>query len=289
MKIALHDSEFNTKYPNLALMKISAYHKECGDQVEWFGPLFSKPDKIYSSKVFTFTPEDSYIPKETEKGGTGYGDMKTVLPDYVEHICPDYDLYSQNYSMGFLTRGCIRNCEGCFVPGKEGSIRPNADIDEFARHKDVVLMDNNVLACDHGIDQIKKIIQEGLKVDFNQGLDARLIDDGVAKILSKVKWLEPLRLACDSVHMIKHIQKAVQLLRWHNTTPVRFFCYVLVRDIEDALERVKFLKGMNIDPFCQPYMDKEGTPPTKEQESFARYVNVKSNFKTCTWEDYKWK
>lgn len=290
MKIALHDSESN-KYQNLVLMKLSAHHKSKGDSVEWFNPLFSKPDKIYSSKVFTFTPEYKYFPKDTDivKGGTGYNDNKTVLPFEIEHICPDYDLYGVKKSMGFLTRGCIRKCEGCFVPEKEGQIKANADIEEFTRHKEVILMDNNVLASDHGIHQIEKIIKLGLKVDFNQGLDARLIDDSVARLLSQVKWAEPIRLACDSMAMVGPIRKAVELLRWHNTTPTRFSCYVLVRDIKSALERVKFLKGIHVDPFVQSYRDKEGTPPTKEQDHFERYCNFKSNFKSCTWEDYKWK
>lgn len=288
MKVCLHDSE-KKDYPNLALMKLSAHHKQNGDSVEWFHPLFSKPDLVYSSKVFTFTPASGYLPDHTKKGGTGYDEGSTVLPDDIEHICPDYDLYGQKQSMGFLTRGCIRKCEGCFVPGKEGMIRANADLDEFVRHNEVILMDNNILACDHGIHQIEKIIKLGLKVDFNQGLDARLIDDSVARLLSKVKWLEPLRLACDSLAMMEPIRKAVELLRWHNTTPTRYSCYVLVKDIESALERVRFLKGMHVDPFVQSYRDKEGTPPTKEQDHFERWANFKSNFKSCAWEDYKWK
>lgn len=289
MKICLHDSEFGTNYPNLALMKLSSFHKEKGDDVGWFDPLFSKPDIVYSSKVFTFTDENSYLPVGTIKGGTGYDDMTTVLPDHIEHICPDYELYNTSFSLGFITRGCIRKCEGCFVPEKEGGIRSHADIDEFVRHREVVLMDNNILACDHGIDQIKKMINLGLKVDFNQGLDARLIDEPIAKLLSQLKWREPLRLACDHKSQIESVRKAVELLRWHNTKPTRFFCYVLVKDIPDALERVRFLKGMNVDPYCQPYRDKAGTPPTEEQKHFSRWCNFKSNFNKCTWEDYKWK
>ena len=284
MKIALHDHEKNG-YPNLALMKLSAWHKNQNDSVEWFDPLLGTYDKIYSSKIFTWTKTDTYLPKGTEIGGTGF-DLTKKLPEEIEHTCPDYSIYDCGKSYGFLTRGCIRNCKWCFVPKKEGQIKKHADIKEFARHKEIILMDNNVLAHEHGIHQIEKIIKLGLKVDFNQGLDARLIDDSIAKLLSKVKWLAPIRLACDTVDMIEPIRTAVELLRWHNTTPTRFFCYTLVQGIEDALERVKFLKGINVDPFCQPYRDKKGTVASDIQKRFSRWVNHKAIFKSVPWSEY---
>ncbi len=285
MRIALHDSECGSKYPNLALMKISAWHKSQGDSVEWFNQ-FSEYDKVYSSKVFTWTNESPYLPKGTCKGGTGYG-LTYCLSNEIEHICPDYSLYNCQQSYGFLTRGCPRKCKWCFVPEKEGSVVAHADITEFAIHNEVILMDNNVLAHPHGINQIEKIIDLGLKVDFNQGLDARLIDDSVAKLLSKVKWLKPLRLACDSIKMINHVHKAVELLRWNNCTPRRYFCYVLIDDIDDALERIRFLKGIDVDAFAQPYRDRNGSEPTKKQRQLARWVNHKAEFKSRTWDSYR--
>lgn len=285
VRVMLHDSD-QTDFPNLALMKLSAWHKAKGDDVEWFEPIFWNCEKVYSSKVFTYTPDDSYLPEETEKGGIGYG-ITNGLPEEIEHICPDYDLYGLDHSLGFLTRGCIRNCEWCFVPEKEGKIKAHADIEEFTRHKNVVLMDNNVLAHDHGIDQLDKISKLGLKVDFNQGLDARLIDDQVARRLSKIKWLAPIRLACDHKGQMESVRKAVENLRWHNTTPRRYFCYVLVKDVEDAVERVKFLKGLDVDAYAQPYIDKAGTPPTDDQKHFARWVDMKAEYKSRTWEDYR--
>ncbi|MBF0446530.1 MAG: radical SAM protein, partial [Magnetococcales bacterium] len=103
----------------------------------------------------------------------------------------------------------------------------------------------------------------------------------------KLKWLEPVRLACDHKGQIESVRKAVELLRWHNTTPARYFCYVLVKDVDNALERVRFLKSMYVDPFAQPYIDQDGTPPTKAQRDFCRWVNHKGEFKSRTWEDYK--
>lgn len=284
MKIALHDHE-NNGYPNVALMKLSAWHKLQGDHVSWFSQ-FDLYDRVYSSKVFTWTKVDPYIPKDTVIGGTGH-DITTTLPDEIESMMPDYSLYDCDKSYGFLTRGCIRSCPWCFVPKKEGKIRAHQDIDEFLQHKEVVLMDNNVLAHKHGIEQIEKMAGMDLKVDFNQGLDARLIDNAMAKLLAKLKWKPSIRLACDSLEMLGPVRRAVELLRWHNATPSRYFCYVLVKDIQDAMERIKFLKGIYIDPFCQPYRDKKGTPPTDIQRKFARWVNHKAIFNTTTWEEYK--
>lgn len=282
MKIGLHDAD-DTCFPNLALLKLSAFHRERGDDVEQYAPGGCY-EWVYSSKVFSFTPASTELPAQTVRGGVGYGDL-TCLPDTIEHMCPDYT--GMDYSLGFLTRGCPRRCQWCFVPSKEGAVRAHADIEEFARHRNVVLMDNNVLAHPHGIDQIEKMATMDLRVDFNQGLDARLIDDGIARRLSKLKWLHPVRLACDRATQMPFVGKAVQLLRWHNATPRRYFCYVLVQRVEDALERVRFLKGMNVDPFAQPYIDKDGTPPTREQRIFARWVNHKAEYNSRTWEEYR--
>jgi hypothetical protein len=214
--------------------------------------------------------------------------MQSRLPDKVERICPDYSLYALDYSLGFLTRGCIRKCPWCIVPQKEGDVCPASDIQDFAEHRNVVLMDNNVLSHEHGIRQIEKIARLGLRVDFNQGLDARLIDDTMARLLAKVQWLEPIRLACDRQEMVPHVQKAVRLLRWHNATPRRYTVYVLVKDIPDALERVQFLKGLNVSPFAQPYRDfTANAEPTKEQKNFARWCNHKAIYNSTTWEDYR--
>lgn len=247
--IALHDSE-GWKYPNLALMKLSAHYKRIGIGAERFSALsIDQYDDILSSKVFTWTEEDPYLPKSAVRAGSGYKDNRQ-LTDIQEHECPDYSLYGIDYSMGFLTRGCNRSCDWCIVPDKEGPITEHADIDEFIKHKNVVLLDNNVLAHPHGISQIEKMAKMGVKVDFNQGLDARLIDDGVARRLAALKWLKPIRLACDHKGQIKSIRKAVELLRWHNAKPSKFSCYVLVKDIDDALERIRFLKGIHVDPFA---------------------------------------
>jgi hypothetical protein len=172
---------------------------------------------------------------------------------------------------------------------KEGDIRPAAKVSDILlpEHKSIVLMDNNVLACDHGIHQIEELTKLPVKVDFNQGLDARFIDDSVAKLLSQIKWLSPLRMSCDSISMMEPIRKAVEALRWFNTTPRQYFCYVLCQDPIEALEIVRFLKGIYVDPFLQPYIPLDGNLPDKEQRRLARWVNTKMLFKGQLWEDYQ--
>lgn len=288
MKIGLHDAD-KTNFPNLALMKISAWHKAQGHEVGWYNALFGA-DKVYSSKVFTFSSHDEYLPDSTTLGGVGY-DLTEKLPEEIEHISPDYSLYNSHYSQGFTTRGCTSNsaiCKECVVPWNEGNIKPHAKITEFLAHDKCVLMDNNILAHQHGIEQLEYCAEKGIKIDINQGVDAALIDDGIAKLFSKIKWLEPVRLACDRADRIDVVREAITRLRWRDVRPERYSCYILIRDdIQDAMARLRFLKGMAVDPFAQPYLDRKNTPPTQEQKDLARWVNHKATFKSVWWENYK--
>lgn len=134
---------------------------------------------------------------EVVKGGTGY-DHTTKLPNEIDRLQPDYSLYGiKGVSYGFLTRGCNRKCAWCIVPKKEGAISPYMDIDEIANgNNKIILMDNNILASDYGVSQIEKIAERLYAIDFNQGIDARLINDDIARLLSRCKWLRYIRVAC---------------------------------------------------------------------------------------------
>jgi len=291
--IGIHDFD-NTGYPNLALMKLSHYYKSSGYKVEWVQDG-GEYERVFGSKVFTYSPDHlldengviDFRAKQVTYGGSGV-DLAVTLDDEIEHTCPDYDIYDGiDRSYGFVTRGCFRSCPWCIVRKKEGTIKPHATVDEFLRHDKLVLMDNNILGHSHGIRQIEVVASRGVKVDFNQGLDARLIDHSVAKVLAKVKFIKKVRLACDRAEDIDHIRKAVELLRWYNVTPRNYFVYVLVQDVDEALERVRFLKGMNLEPFAQPYRDYDGNEPTQLQKDFARWVNHPAVFKSTTWETYE--
>lgn len=295
-KIGLYDFDFHiskawkrTRYPNLALMKLSQYYKSSGYYVEWLEEN-GEYDRMFGSMVFSWNEPSfafKFRAKQVTVGGSGI-DLHFDLPEEVEHTCPDYNLYDgMDYSVGFVTRGCFRNCEWCIVRDKEGTTKPHATVDEFLRHDKLHLLDNNILSHSHGIRQIEVIASRGVKVDFKQGLDARLIDNSIARILGKVKFIKKLRIACDKPEDMEPVRKAVELLRWNNVTPRTYFCYVLVKDVDEALERVRFLKGLNLEPFAQPYRDRAGNEPTQLQKDFARWVNHSPIFKSTTWETYE--
>lgn len=289
MRIAIHDSD-KTGFPNYALMKISAWHKAQGDSVEWWIPMCDY-DRVYSSKVFTFTPENPYLPADTIKGGTGYGVYKD-LPDEIDAMYPDYSIYPDvRYAIGFLTRGCIRRCPWCVVPRKEGKIRAYRTWREIKRpdSRDIVFMDNNVLACAHGIEQIKDMIGEDVRVDFNQGLDARLIDNDVAELLSRIKWIRFIRMSCDTDEMLETVLQTIARLQIKGVKPYRIFVYLLAQDIKSAERRAVTLRMAGVDVFAQPYRDfSTNKEPDKELKDFARWVNRKAIFKSCqTFSDYK--
>ena len=291
MRIGLIAVDGHSGFPNLALMRLSAWHKSQEDQVEWWDG-FTRYDRVYLSKVFTFTPDFDGIIRADEiiTGGTGYKDYG-VLPPVVEAMPPDYSLYPHfTRAIGFMTRGCTRRCPWCLVPRKEGTIRPAAAWDEIKRpdSREIVFLDNNVLASDFGLEQIDRMGGEPVWVDFNQGLDARLIIPEAARMLAKLHWIRFIRLSCDTSDMLPVVERAAAYLREAGAAPSRFWAYVLVQDVEDAHRRVLALRDMGITPFAQPYWDYDGGEPTLRQKAFARWVNQKSVFKSCSWADYQY-
>ena len=295
--IALHDAEkehFKHKtFPNYALMKISAYHRQQGDEVEWWNPL-CKYDRIYSSKVFDFTPVDPYLPDDAIRGGTGYRDlpMDKTLPQEIDNMYPDYSIYPDcDYAIGYLTRGCPNHCRWCVVPEKEGMIRPYRTWQEVVR-KDtdkLVLMDNNILACDHGISQLQSLIGSGYRIDLNQGMDARLVTLEAAEILSRLSWIRFIRFSCDQKAQIEPIRHTLELLGKHGVRPYRVFIYLLVtKDIRDAAERVEALKGYKgINLYAQAERNERlGVVPNALQLEFAQRYIYGGCYRSETWEKY---
>ena len=287
MKIGLIDVDGH-RFPNLALMKLSTYHKEQGDTVEWVN-FWDRYDRVYCSKVFTFTPDErTYIQAdEIIKGGTGYNMFDDLFCD---DVLPDYTLYPQyKEAYGFLTRGCIRKCDWCIVPYKEGKIRPYNDIETVLQgRKSAVLLDNNVLACGWGLEQIEKIIKLKCRIDFNQGLDARLVTDDVAKMLSRVKWIRYIRFAMDTQSQIEPFVKAVERLNRYGINNRKIFVYTLLQDLNDSYTRINIAKELKVMPFAQPYISFcENKPIPQWQHDMARYVNHKAIFKSIDFKQYK--
>lgn len=300
MKIALVDVDGHN-FPNLALMKLSAWHKAHGDSVEWYSPLFSRPEKIYASKVFTFTPDYlDYAPNdpEPEKGGTGYG-IYQDLPEEIDRMNPDCSIYPQYpFTIGFLSRGCIRNCPWCVVPKKEGTVRRYDDIERIAQgRKHVVLMDNNFLANDRDFvrEQLEKARKFRLCIDFNQGLDARLINEENARWLAACRWEAAtgnnsyIRFSCDTDAMVEPVQRAIRLLRnWYKGA---FFVYFLATDVGETLWRITEIMNTDpkVNPFVMPYRDFEhgGEILSPELADLARWCNSPAIRKTCKYKDYR--
>lgn len=303
MLVGLHDCELDympTKtFPNLALMKISAWHKAKGDTVEWFVPLKRNMyDLVYSSSVFDFTPKPSseYLPECAKRGGTGYGlyGKENDLQPEIDSMFPDYSIYPKcDYAIGFLTRGCINKCSFCIVPKKEGYIRPYSTWQKIVRtdSKKIHFMDNNVLACRYGIEQMKELAQTNYMIDFNQGLDITLVDEEITEIISRIKWERYIRFSCDKEWQLPHFERVKALFEKYHIPLSKVFIYVLVqKDLENAERRARGLHNISksFHIFAQAERNELlGIKPNKEQLEFAqRYVYGRS-YKKEGWAEYK--
>ena len=286
MKVGLIDVDGHN-FPNLPLMKISAYHKAQGDCVEWVD-LFEHYDKVYQSKVFTFTPDLDYFvdADEIQKGGTGYGLENKLLP-CIENQCPDYSLYPEySEAYGFLTRGCPRGCPFCIVAEKEGrkSVQV-ADLDNFYRgQKTIKLLDPNITACKDRERLLNQLIDSGAWVDFTQGIDIRLVE-GVESLLSKVK-VKTLHFAWDNPK--QDLTRQFTEFKKHTNLDIRRLrVYVLTNfdsTHEQDLYRIYKLKEMGYDPYVMIY-EKDTAP--KQTRYLQRWVNNKIIFRNCErFEDY---
>ena len=297
MQIGLHDAEMEhikgKIFPNYALMKISAWHKAQGDNVEWWNPL-KNYDVVYSSKIFDFTPENPYLPENTIRGGTGYADVPIwqQLRQEVDQLFPDYSIYPAcDYAIGYITRGCPNNCRWCVVPSKEGEIKPYRSWRQLIRpdSKKLVLMDNNILASDFGIAQLEELTRQNYAIDLNQGMDARLVDDRVAKILAGLKWIKYIRFSCDQQAQIEPIMRTAELMGKYGVKPYRLFIYLLVTaDIEDAARRVEALKRLgNITIYAQAERnERQGIVPNKMQLEFAQRYVYSGRYRLESWAEY---
>lgn len=296
MNIGLVSCDGHT-FPNLALMKISAYHKQLGDNVEWANPLFANYDKVYISKVFSFSEDDLTYWGEAEvvKGGTGY-DLNVKLPAYIDALQPDYSLYpslDRRVAYGFLTRGCPNKCHWCIVPKKEGDIKPYMDVDDIAINgrTNLILMDNNILASSYGLEQIEKIIKRGYRVDFNQAMDARLVTPEIAKLLAQVKWLKRIRFGCDTPAQVSHCERAISLIDGNGYKGEYFFYCLLHGNLAECFSRVNHWRqrGKRYIPHCQPYLDfaKHHQDIPQWQRDMARWADRKEIFRTCEFKDFE--
>lgn len=305
MKIGLIDVDGHN-FPNLALMKISAYHKAKGDDVEWYDAMFSTDmDIVYMTKVFSFTDDYMYPIRAQEiiKGGSGYcieningkeeyNKSKDIqLPYEVEHIYPDYSLYNiTDTAYGYLTRGCPRGCKFCHVEAKEGRKSYKcADLKEFWNgQKFIKLLDPNLLAYKGYLDLLQQLADSKAYVDFTQGLDIRLTNDKNIELINQIK-LKEIHFAWDNPkddlysYFKNYKEKAKHKPHGHYGT-----VYILVNfdsSIEEDLYRIYRLRNLGFDPYVMIY-DKQNAP--QRIRDLQRWCNNKFIFRSCAnFENYK--
>lgn len=299
MKIALYDVD--STIPNLALMKLSTFHKEQGHSVVPFVPIMNAAnfDKIYASTVFKDSPDDdlsdhSYLRPETmEIGGSGWN-LEKWLPPEVHRAVPDYSLYGYEHSIGFTARGCRFKCKFCDVPAKEGKPKHENTIDEIWVQRDsefVVLLDNDFFGGPFWQDRIAEISRYDLKVCFSQGLNIRLITDEQCAALASVRFTNLHRnrsqvyFAWDRFQDEKLIDAGIQRVLAAGIKAWQMAFFVLIgfdTTPEQDLYRVMKLQKLGCDPFAMPH--KHNDP---YQKRFARWVNQRAIFNSVKWEDYR--
>lgn len=312
MKIGLIDVDSHN-FPNIPLMKISAWHKEKGDLVEFADPD-SCYDKVYMSKIFTES-EEPELPDSREiiRGGSGY-DLENQLLEGIEHIYPDYSLYSEftkETAFGMLTRGCPRYNHGfCITPKKDGCVsRKVADLSEFWKgQKNIVLLDQNILACKDRKYLLQQLIDSGATVEFNGGMDARYMSSDVIDLVSQIK-AKDYHFAWDDPRE-DLLQRFVDIRDSRIKNPDQVGVYVLTNywsTTEDDLYRVYALRKLGFMPFVmiydkQKYVDSRGrwlpniaTKYTVDQlqhfkicQHMQRWAGNRKIIKTCPdFEDYE--
>ena len=322
MNIGLIDVDGHN-FPNLCLMKLSAYHKSVGDDVSWYNSSIPHYDIIYMSKVFSDTySQDVPYPSTADKvikGGTGYAihlkdgieiydkTLDPSLPDNIESIYPDYGLYpdltgyglslKKQTAYGFLTRGCPRGCEFCHVAPKEGKCSHKvADLNQFwAGQGNICLSDPNILACKEAPNLLSQLVESKAKIDFNQGLDARLINQEKAELLASMKLNRP-HFAMDRIKDVEAVLNGLVLFReakrkhdgsWNMREKRVFVLTNFDTTFDQDLYRVNLLRENEYIPYIMIY-NKPSAP--KILKRLQRWCNFPAAFHTAKdfWEYQKY-
>ena len=296
MKVGLIDVDGHN-FPNLPLMKISAYHKLHDDVVKWYDVANGYYDRIYMSKVFTFSQDYEYPlhSDDVRRGGTGYfypaGGKQ--LPDEIEKLYPDYDLYGiKDTAYGFLTRGCPRGCEFCVVGKKEGrqSVKV-ADLSDFWHgQKFIKLLDPNLLACRECKNLLYSLEESGAYIDFTQGLDARLLTEDIICMISKLR-IKMIHFAWDDYsHGTVIVPKLIRFAELTGWERHRVSVYILTNfrsTFKEDLERIYRIREIGFSPFVMIY-NKETLPQKHPLRRLQRWCNNHIFFNTVKkFEDFK--
>lgn len=306
MKIGLIDVDGHN-FPNLALMRISAYHKARGDEVEWwFGDLIHY-DIVYMSKIFS----DAYSPDIPEplnadkvvKGGTGYcislgsdgrehfdKSKNNSLPPEMEAMFPDYSIYPQyDFAVSMTSRGCPRGCSFCHVASKEGRCSKKvADVKDFWNgQKEIKVLDPNITACVEKRDLMEQYVSTGAWIDFTQGIDIRLTNDADIDALNRMK-IKLVHFAWDNPKDDLTAKFENFSAKFRIKDNRRKIVYVLTNynsTMEENLHRIYTLRDLGYDPDVRVY-DKPHAP--QEILALQRWCNNRFIFKSCkNFDDYR--
>ena len=288
MKVGLIDVDGHN-FPNVALMKIASWHRQHGDTADMVFP-FERYDRIYMSKVFTFTPDDPIIYQcgDIRRGGTGY-DIRSRLPEEIDsHTGLAYDLYpSCRFSVQFYSRGCIRRCPFCLVNDKEGEIRPVEPMEWNPRAEWIEVLDNNFFASPAWREAVADLRRQGLPVKFH-GVDVRIMDEEQAAALNSLRIQGYIHVAWDlpQVDLTPQLETMTKHVR-----PDRIACYVLVgfnSTRQQDMFRLRTLKRLGILPFVQAFRDYENRrTPSQYERDLARWANRAWIFNAVDFEEYE--
>lgn len=294
MRVALYDVD--SKIPNLALMKLARFHRERGDEVAWYDPLWASTfDKIYASKIFDYSDGSLLDPGQMEIGGTGWS-LKAALPPAIEALQPDYSLYGYPHSIGFTMRGCRFRCKFCVVPQKEGRPAAANNIPEIWQQRDsdfVVLLDNDFFGNPDWAARVAEIRRHDLRVSFSQGLNIRIITEDQAAALASVRFRN-LSGKKKQVHFAwdqwgagteRLIDQGFARVVAAGVRPHQMAFFVLVgwhTTEQQDLYRIDKLHGMGCDVFVMPY---DRADPY--QKALARWNN-RHLWRSVSWPDYRY-
>jgi hypothetical protein len=297
--------DVDSKIPNIALMKLSAYYKKLGNKIDIlklgysgypckkkiYKADFNRYDKVFVSSIFTVNKKVLDIKGNVEYGGTG--NNFNCLSEEIDSIEEDYSIYSENNkSYGFITRGCSRNCSFCFVPKKEGLIRFYRHPSQIIKHKQVEFLDNNILAYSGHEDILEWLIDNKIKCNFNQGLDIRLLNEKNASLLSRLKYTDQYIFAFDNIKYKEVINKKIGLFKYYVPADWRVKMFILVgydSTIQEDIYRIEWCREKKILPYIMRHEKCWSSDYREFYIDLAAYCNQPNIFKKLSPKEYIYK